>query len=44
MKNCGSLVHDEVATKEFMEFVKGLVSVSVYGLLVFKSNSVNFIV
>ncbi|KAH3861980.1 hepatocyte growth factor-regulated tyrosine kinase substrate-like [Dreissena polymorpha] len=27
MKNCGSLVHDEVATKEFMEFLKGLVNV-----------------
>ena len=27
MKNCGSLVHDEVATKEFMEFLKNLVNV-----------------
>ncbi|XP_045212780.2 hepatocyte growth factor-regulated tyrosine kinase substrate-like [Mercenaria mercenaria] len=26
MKNCGSLVHDEVATKEFMEFLKNLVN------------------
>lgn len=25
MKNCGSLIHDEVATKEFMEFLKNLV-------------------
>lgn len=28
MKNCGSLIHDEVATKDFMEFLKGLVNVS----------------
>ncbi|XP_052784474.1 hepatocyte growth factor-regulated tyrosine kinase substrate-like isoform X2 [Mya arenaria] len=26
MKNCGNLVHDEVATKEFMEFLKNLVN------------------
>lgn len=25
MKNCGSTIHDEVATKEFMEFLKNLV-------------------
>ena len=28
MKNCGSSVHNEVATKEFMEFMKQLVTVS----------------
>ncbi|KAL4240613.1 hypothetical protein ACF0H5_001404 [Mactra antiquata] len=26
MKNCGSLIHDEVATKDFMEFLKNLVN------------------
>ena len=29
MKNCGALIHDEVASKEFMEFLKGLVNVSI---------------
>ena len=28
MKNCGSSIHSEVATKEFMEFMKQLVTVS----------------
>lgn len=27
MKNCGSMVHQEVATKEFMEFFKDTVKV-----------------
>jgi hypothetical protein len=24
VKNCGTLVHEEIATKEFMEFLKDL--------------------
>jgi hypothetical protein len=39
MKNCGSLVHDEVASKEFMEFLKNLVSVS---CLIFDTNVIFF--
>jgi translation initiation factor 6 (eIF-6) len=27
VKNCGTLVHEEIATKEFMEFLKDLVKV-----------------
>lgn len=37
MKNCGSLIHDEVATKEFMEFLKGLVNVGTHKFFFFNN-------
>ena len=27
VKNCGSIIHDEIATKEFMEFLKDIAKV-----------------
>lgn len=35
VKNCGSLVHNEIATKEFMEFMKDQAKVILSVLIMF---------
>lgn len=38
VKNCGSIIHEEIATKEFMEFLKDIAKVLSVGTCIRNHN------